>query len=125
MTNETHSALSNFFEDLCARVFGNVVRNFKVTKSSGALCVYDAFWDSLTIEVSHFINKVDILKQEWSTLTDSLRGCLDANWSAMSDGCNCWTALKSQAIKSIMQFSMALISGILNFKRWQLKERFA
>jgi hypothetical protein len=40
--------------------------------STCTLRVYDTLRDTLTVEVREFFNKMYVLQQDWSTLTDGL-----------------------------------------------------
>jgi hypothetical protein len=103
----TYSAFSDFLEDLGAGVLRDVVGDFEVSEGAGALGVDNALGDSLTVEVSHFVDEVDILEQDWTALAYGLGSSLHANWASMPGGGSGWSALHKsiEQISSVEQFS--------------------
>jgi len=63
-SRETHGqrSLLSWGEELCAREVGNVMSGLEDTMSSSSLCVYDSFWNSLSVEVSEKVNVVEVLQ---------------------------------------------------------------
>lgn len=82
------------FENLCTRVFGDIVSDFEVSEGTSALGVDDALWDSLAVKVSDLVDEVDVLQQDRSVDSDSLGSCLDSNWGSTSDGSYARVALQ-------------------------------
>lgn len=111
MTQNTHGALSNFFEDLCTGVLCDVVRYGEVTKRSSALGVHDALRNSLAIKVRHLVEEVDILQQDWTSLANSLRGGFDTDRRSTGQCSYGWSALFVVMKNSRYAIFYAIICG--------------
>lgn len=70
-SDEHGSSLSDFTEHGSLTVLRDVVSDFEVTVSSSTFGMDDSFGDSFTIEVSHFIEVDDILKEHRASGSDS------------------------------------------------------
>lgn len=113
----THSALSNFFEDLCARIFGDVVSDFQVTECACTLGMDDSLRDSLAVEVRQFIDEVDVLQKNGSANTGGEGGGLDANGGSTREGYNARCALKMRKYPRELLSSIEILQLIsrMNF----------
>lgn len=92
---KTHRSLADFFKDLCTCVFGNIVSYLQISESSRAFGMNNSFWNSLAIKVSHFVDEVDILKQNGSAGSNSLSGGFYANRGSMTGCCDCSSVLET------------------------------
>lgn len=57
----TRCSFANSVKYLGLAVFSDIMCNLKVSKCSTSLGMNNSLWDSLTIEVAHLIQKLDIL----------------------------------------------------------------
>jgi hypothetical protein len=58
-----HKQKEDIHMDRFVKLVGkHLLCDFEVTMSSGTLCVHDALWDSLPVEVSLLIEKMQIFK---------------------------------------------------------------
>ena len=67
------------FDSLYLR--GDVVCNFKDTMSTSPLCVDNSLWDTLTCEMSKFIQQVEVLKKDWAIWSDRQGVLVVIEWS--------------------------------------------
>ena len=52
-------------------LLGHVISDLKNTVGCGSLGVDDSFWNSLTGKMSEFIEKVEVLEEDWAVRTSS------------------------------------------------------
>ena len=53
----------------CAKIVGDVMGNFKISKSSSSLSMNNTLRNSFAIKMSQFINQNMILQQNWTSWT--------------------------------------------------------
>ena len=66
-SEEKRGLLTHFVEEVCSGVFGDIISNLKDTVSSRALGVHHSLWNSLSIEVSKFVNEMEVLEKDWAS----------------------------------------------------------
>lgn len=107
----THGFLSDLLEDLGAAVLRDVVRDLEVTEGSGALGVHHALRNSLAVKVRHLVEEVDILQQDRTALSDSLRCGFHADWRSTGGGSDAWSALRN-----MKRFRYAIFNAIICYR---------
>ena len=81
---DARGRLSNFFEDLCLAVLGDVMSDLKVSKCSTSLSMYHSLWDSFPVKMTHLIQKLDVLQQDRSPGSSCHGGRLGVNGTPIS-----------------------------------------
>jgi len=65
-SKEEWGLLTNFVQESSLGEFGDILGDFKDTMGTRSLGVYNTLWDSFSIEMSEFINKGEVLQDNWS-----------------------------------------------------------
>ena len=70
-----------FDHNLIKDLLGHILGNLEEAVSTSALGVDDSLWDSLSGEVSHLVEKSEVLSEDWATWTGSQGVLVVLNWS--------------------------------------------
>ena len=65
-SQEAWGLLTNFVKELGLGELGDILGDFHDTVSSSSLSMDNSLWDSFSIEMSEFIDEVEVLKENWS-----------------------------------------------------------
>ena len=82
----THVLVSHLAENGGLGVFGDIMSDLKVTKSTSALGMDNPRWDPLSIEVGHLLEEDMVLDEEGSAGADGHRVELVSDRSSMACG---------------------------------------
>lgn len=68
-SEENWCGFSNLSEQLGLGVSADIMSSFKVAMSTSALCMDNSFWNSLSVEMSEFVNQVNVVEGHWAVLS--------------------------------------------------------
>lgn len=85
-SHENWSLLTNLVQEASPAEFCHIIGDLEHTMSARSLCMHSTLWNSFSVEVSKFVNKMKVLENDWSPWASSHRVLVVVNWITRASG---------------------------------------